>query len=424
VTAFTPAAVLIALGVALLISAAGAFYAMVKGYQVLRGLARDERDDDAILLKSPIAPGISVITAPADASAESRAWVRRLLDLHYGDHEIVVVLDGPAPMERDRWLAEFRLGLAPRKASADLKSAKIRGIYESFDPIQLVLIDKEKGGRADSWNAAVNLARFPVIGWVERFSRFQPNVLLRLIRPMLEDPEETVAVCCIAPPPAAGNRAERHATCAFLRNWLVRCAAFLSWNRLMPIPGSGVLVRRDAVLAARGFRSGMADLFLRLHAAARKARVPYRIALVTDAVVFPPEVACRKDLRRQISRDQAELRKLFFRWPLYAGWRIRLGILWYRLLLPLIETAGYPLAVAGLLLRWLDVPTALFFLVSSAGAGLVVSTAAVVLPALAANRTPEPARIKKLFFTAVLENLGYRQLRNLRLISGFFAGGE
>ncbi len=327
-------------------------------------------------------------------------------------------------MERDRWLAEFRLGPAPRKGSADLKSAKLRGIYESFDPIQLVLIDKEKGGRADAWNAAVNVARFPVIGWVERFSRFQPNVLLRLIRPMLEEPEETVAACCIAPPPASGSRAERHATCAFLRNWLVRCAAFRSWNRLMPIPGSGVLVRRDAVLAARGFRSGMADLFLRLHAAARKAGVPYRIALVTDPVVFPPEVARRKDLRRQISRDQAELRKLFFRWPLHAGWRIRLGIVWYRLLLPLIETAGYLLAAAGLLLHWLDLPAAVFFLVSSAGAGLVVSTAAVVLPALAANKTPEPARIKKLFFTAVLENLGYRQLRNLKLISGFFARGE
>ncbi len=419
-----PAAILIALSVVLMVSAGVALYALLRGCQVLRRLVRAAWDDDSILLKSPMAPGISVITSPADASPESRAWVRELLELHYGSYEVVVVLDGPEPLERDRWLAEFRLGPSSRDCSGELKAAPVRGVYESYDPIQLVLVDKEPGGLGDALNAGVNAARFPVIGQVDRFSRFTPNLLLRLVRPMLEKPEETVAVCGLAPAPAPGGWAARFAACAFLRNWLVRCAAFRGWNLLLPVPDAAVLVRRDAVMAAHGFRGGMADLCLRLHAAARSAEVPYRVALVPDPVVLPARVSNWRELGRETARDQEELSRLWIRWPRGTARRVRAGVLWYRLFQPLLEIAGYPLALAGWILGWLDAPTALFFLVASAGTGLVVSTAAVVLPALVSDRGPDPAQIKQLFVAAIVENLGYRQLRNLYLVWGFVGRGN
>ncbi len=415
------AAILLSISIALLASAGVALYAMLQGKQVLRRVLRDVRDDDSLLLKSPMAPGVSIITSPRDASPDSRAWVRRLLELFSGNHEVVVVLDGAEPLERDRWLAEFRLGPVSRRSSEDLKAARVLGVYESYDPVRMVLVDKEAGGASDALNAGVNIAMYPVIGWMERGSRFEPNLLLRLIRPMLEQPDETVAVCGVSPAPAPAAWAARFGACAFLRTWLVRCGAFRGWNMLLPVPGAAVLVRRDAVVAAHGFRAGVAELCMRLHAAARVAKAPYRIALVAEPVIFPPEPAGWRELGRQIARDQAELCRISLGWARGADRRVRGGFLWFRLFKPLLETAGYPLALVGWILGQVDPATVLFFLVASIGSGIVVSTAAVVLPALATDRGLEPAQLKRLFLAGVLENLGYRQIRNLALIVGFFS---
>ena len=68
------------------------------------------------------------------------------------------------------------------------------------------------------------------------------------------------------------------------------------------------------------------------------------------------------------------------------------------------------------------VPPALaaLVLVVSAGAGMVISMAAVVLRELAEPSGIAPGRLAALFLCAIPENLGYRQIRNLWLIAGFF----
>jgi len=68
------------------------------------------------------------------------------------------------------------------------------------------------------------------------------------------------------------------------------------------------------------------------------------------------------------------------------------------------------------------VPPALaaLVLVTSAGAGIVISMAAVVLRELAAPSGMAPAALAALCLTAIPENPGYRQIRNLWLIAGFF----
>ena len=59
-------------------------------------------------------------------------------------------------------------------------------------------------------------------------------------------------------------------------------------------------------------------------------------------------------------------------------------------------------------------------LLSTAGMGILVSMTAVVLRELATLRGSDPATLSARFFAAIPENLGYRQVRNLCLIFGFF----
>jgi hypothetical protein len=52
--------------------------------------------------------------------------------------------------------------------------------------------------------------------------------------------------------------------------------------------------------------------------------------------------------------------------------------------------------------------------------GIVVSMGAVVLRELAEHDGSDPGRLAGSFFAAIPENLGYRQLRNVWLIEGYF----
>ena len=110
--------VLALLVMTLAVFAAAAFRALFKGcFALRRSLRANSYDFGSLLLKSPIVPGVSVVLAPPDASPESRALLRRLLDLTFGRHEVVLVLDGPSALDLDRWIQDFQLSPAGTRST-------------------------------------------------------------------------------------------------------------------------------------------------------------------------------------------------------------------------------------------------------------------------------------------------------------------
>jgi cellulose synthase/poly-beta-1,6-N-acetylglucosamine synthase-like glycosyltransferase len=303
----------------------------------------------------------------------------------------------------------------------DLPAEAIRGCYLSSDPIQLLVVDKEPGGMADAHNAGVNAAQYLVIALVDSEAEFIPEFLLRLIRPMLGDWDRTVAVCGVAPAKAAPGLAGSIGAIESLRLWLVRCAAFSAWNQLLPVPGACMLVKRQAVCSVGGFRAGTTELFLDLHAANRAKGSPWRVAFVASPVSFRPAAATWADLHRQVRRDQRQLGGALRQVDPGAG-KAFFGLFCSRGLRPLLETFAYVLAAAGLITGLVHPALAALVLVTSIGAGIVISVAAVVLRELAEPSGTSPASLAALCLAAVPENLGYRQIRNLWLIGGFFGG--
>ena len=409
----------VALVVAQAVLVGAGFKALLKGFfELRRSLRATSYDFLSVLLKSPIVPGVSVVFAAPDASPESRARVRRLLDLHFGRPEIVVVLDGPTEAELDRWVREFHLYRQERVVAEDLPAEAIRGCYLSSDPIRLLVVDKEAGGVADAYNAGVNAAQYLVIALVDSEAEFIPEFLLRLIRPMLGDWDRTVAVCGVAPAVAAPGLAGSIGAIESLRMWLVRCAAFSAWNKLLPVPGTCMLVKRQAICSVGGFRDGTMGLFLDLHAAAGDGS-SRRIAFVASPVSFRPAATTWADLHRQASTDQRQLAVALGR---FGGGASRgfYGLYCFRALRPVLETAAYLLAAAGWITGLVQPAVAALVLVTSIGAGIVISMAAVVLRELAEPSGMAPGSLAALCLTAIPENLGYRQVRNLWLMAGYF----
>src|ERR1035438_1113093 len=297
-----------ALAVLLFPMGAGAVRVLAQGCFALRRRARAGFPDysDA-LLKSALAPAVTTIGVPPGASPESFQFARRLLDLEFGRNEVVIVLDGPSEVEMETWRSEFNLYRSARPVERKLPTAPVRGVYESRDPIRVVVVDKEPGGPADAWNAGVNVATSPVIGLLEPESEFEQRVLLRMIQPMLEAFEETVAVCGGESSPAGAAVTSRWGPLESLRAWMTRGAAFASRNLVLPIPGSAVLARRDSIITSGGFTGGALELIMRLHGYALASQKPYHIAFLPAPVSFGRAPRGMAELRRMVRRDQREL---------------------------------------------------------------------------------------------------------------------
>jgi cellulose synthase/poly-beta-1,6-N-acetylglucosamine synthase-like glycosyltransferase len=420
-----PAAIEV-LVVLLLAGVVGSIRALIRGCAVLRHWRREAPHPyKDVLLKSPLVPGVSVVTVVPHGNPDSMPLVRRLLALEYGEREIVVVLNGASPRAVETWMEDFHLFVSYRVSGEPLATGRVRAVYESKDPIELVVVDKEGGSEADALNAGLNASSTPYIALIDPQSEFQQDALLRLIVPICEAPEKTLAVCGGVPDESSGTLAGRFAEIESLRAWLGRSLAFGGWNTVLPAPGQAVVIERRAIVEAGGWLAGPLEMFLQLHGNARKKGRPHRIAFLPDPVSRPRVVVNLDDLRGHIAREQhwigsamRRLRSIPGGWAA-LGWGMP-ALLWARLLRPIAETAIYLLTLAALVMGWIGGDLAILVLLATVVGGILVSMSAVVLRELAEYRASDPSKLASLFLATIPENLGYRQLRNLWLIAGMF----
>jgi len=78
---------------------------------------------------------------------------------------------------------------------AQVTSAPVRGLYRSDVDARLLVVDKEPAGsKADAVNAGLNAATSPYVCVVDADSVLERDALLRIMVPVLADPERVVSV--------------------------------------------------------------------------------------------------------------------------------------------------------------------------------------------------------------------------------------
>lgn len=75
-----------------------------------------------------------------------------------------------------------------------IKTENIRCIYTSRDQKNIIVIDKENGGKADALNAGINVSKYPYFCAVDADTILGEDALSKLILPFINDPERTTAV--------------------------------------------------------------------------------------------------------------------------------------------------------------------------------------------------------------------------------------
>jgi len=134
-------------------------------------------------------PSISII-APAYNEEQSIVEnIRSLLSLYYPRIEVIIINDGSKDNSLNKVIKHYNLTKVNIASSNNIQTAPIRGIYKSLDSAysNLTIIDKENGGKADSLNAGINLMRNDLFLAVDVDSIIEPDAILRLVKPFLEE---------------------------------------------------------------------------------------------------------------------------------------------------------------------------------------------------------------------------------------------
>ncbi|MGH2670314.1 MAG: glycosyltransferase family 2 protein, partial [bacterium] len=150
---------------------------------ILRHIRRIRYSPFHELAASSQMPPISVLV-PAfnEATVISRA-VRSLMTLNYPSFEIIVINDGSEDQTLPTLIRNFRLRKIDLVYRAVIKSAAVKGFYCNPEIPNLVVVDKERGGKADALNCGINVSRCPFVCSVDADSIFESDSLIRLMTP-------------------------------------------------------------------------------------------------------------------------------------------------------------------------------------------------------------------------------------------------
>jgi cellulose synthase/poly-beta-1,6-N-acetylglucosamine synthase-like glycosyltransferase len=396
---------------------------------------------------SPLAPPITLLAPAHNEEKSIRVAVRNLLQLDYPELEVIVINDGSKDRTLEEMQDEFKLRPVRAVYVKEVKSAEIRGLYRSAVDPRLLVVDKEAGGsKADAVNAGLNAATSPYVCIVDSDSVLERDALLRIMIPVLADPQHVVGVGGIVRVLNGSEikggqlvrvRLPRKSieviqVIEYLRAFLIGREAWAQGNMMMIISGAFGLFRTDLVRAVGGYRSKAIgedfDLVARLHRHLLERGVEYRIQFVPDPVCWTEVPSDLRSLGRQRARWQKGLldtllpnRDMLFR-PRYGriGW-FALPYLWvFELLAPVIELGGIGTILLAAMLGVLSREFFIQFMIFGYAFATVISMGAVLQEELTYKRYNDWQDVARLVSYCFLEHFPYRQLHMVWRLQGLW----
>jgi cellulose synthase/poly-beta-1,6-N-acetylglucosamine synthase-like glycosyltransferase len=414
--------------------------------EVLRFIKRTFFSDYQQILQSDMTWPISILVPAHNEEKNIVETVRSLQLVNYSEFEIIVVNDDSTDRTLKNLIEAFDLRRLDRVYKRSIPTTPVRGIYGSLTQQNLIVIDKDRGGKSDALNAAINMAKYPLFCSVDADSIIEDNALLRVVKPFMEHPDEMVAVGGIV---RIANGCEVHEgriskihlppravpifqVVEYLRAFLTGRIGWSVMRSLLIISGAFGLYKKSEVIEVGGYdpESDTEDLELvvRLHENCRRKKMKYRIVFVPDPVCWTEVPATFQILRRQRSR--------WHRGLLQSLWRHRrmllnpkygvIGMLafpyfvLFEMMGPFVELIGYVSVPLAWYFGILNTKFFILFFILAVLYGVFLSVAAVLLEEISFRRYPGWLDLARLMLYAVLENFGYRQTLSAFKVKAFY----
>ena len=388
-----------------------------------------------LLLSSTLSPTISILAPAFNEESTIEASLRALLALQYPSLEIIVISDG----SKDRTVQVLieRFDLVPVKTIYEqrIKTKPVRSLYRSATYPALVVVDKENGGKADALNVGLSFAKGELVCAMDADTLIEADGLQRMVRPFLYATDvvatggtirvvngSEVKFGRVVKTRVPTNAIAGMQVVEYLRAFLF---GRLGWNRLggnIIISGAFGLFRRDAVVSSGGYLHDTVgedmELVLRLKRLSYEHGGPGKIAFVPDPVAWTEVPESLKVLGRQRDRWHRGLADVLWRHrrmllnPRYGvtGLVVFPYYTFVELLAPVIEAIGLISLAIGLIFHIVDWNFAALFYLTAYGLGTALTAFTLILEDLSFHRYETFRDRALLFWWALMENLGYRQL--------------
>jgi cellulose synthase/poly-beta-1,6-N-acetylglucosamine synthase-like glycosyltransferase len=399
------------------------------------------------MLSSRSTPPLSIVIPAYNEAAGIVDAVRSMSIVKYPRFEIVVVNDGSSDGTLELLIQAFHLEVVRIPYRPDLQSKPVKAIYRGRSGVDVTVLDKDNGGRADALNAGINAARYPYVFCTDADVVLDPDCLLRSMHRVVEDRAITVGVGGNVRP-LNGSRVElghlidaevprrmvpRMQVLEYVRTFM---AARPGWSRMNALPlvsGAFGIWKKSVVVEVGGFTVGHMgedlDLTMRVHRYHLERDIPYRIVYEPSAVIWTEVPDTVRVLRRQRIRWHRGLMSAVRDfWPMTLNPRYRqlgmvswTGFVLFEYLAPIIEFLGWFVIPAAWALGALNTSSLAWMILIAFGAGLANSLVALLLDE-SYGYFNSPADTSRLLAMAVTENLGPRQLTVLWRIRALFGG--
>lgn len=400
---------------------------------------------DREMIESSYTPPVSIIVPCYNEEDTIVDNVKALMNLEYREYEIVIVNDGSTDqtLKALRESFEFKLSDTPYRRQIDTE--KVKSIYISTLYDNIVLVNKENGGKADALNAGINLCRYPLFTAIDADSIIERSSLIKVVRPFIEDPEVIVSGGIVRPINDSEvdsgflqkinlpkSTLARFQVVEYLRAFLFGRISWSSINSLLIVSGAFGVFQKRAVIDAGGYTKDTIgedmELVTKIHRIMRDRKEKYKIVFVPDPVCWTQVPEDMKTLKSQRQRWHKGLidtvlnhKKLIFN--MKYGAVGMLGMPYYFLIEivgVLIEVFGYAFVAISFWYGIIDIEFATMFFGVSVLYGVFLSIGAVFLEEYNFKKYEKISEYLLLVLYGFLENFGYRQIVTVWRFIAFF----